>query len=97
MSSKTTGVLIVIIIVVVGVWLMTRKAGTDYSNTVPPPSTAQNNTPAGTGASGTQTQTGASAVTGINTDTSDTGLSQDSAAIDGEMSGLSSDTSAAAQ
>ncbi len=81
-SSKTIGIVVVLIIIVVGIWLVTR------------------NTPDNTGAnpysaSQSQSQMPTSSTSVSSTDSSDTALDKDSAAIDAQLGGLSSDNSAA--
>ena len=82
------GIVIVLIIIVVGIWLMTRSSGTDDTNLPPvspqtsvaPTAKPVDNTPAGAISS---------------SGTSDTALNLDAAAIDAQMNGLSTDTTAA--
>lgn len=99
-SKKTVGIVIVILIVIAGIWLMTRKSGSDYSNTASSSQTDNDMSgmnmqqPSGTTGAGTS-GTGTSSVS--STDTSDAALNQDAASIDAQMNGLNSDSAAAQQ
>ena len=86
-SSKTIGIVIVVIIIIVGIWLMMRKP-TD--TTVP----AANNG-AYTSQSSDQTQGDTSALQSSGSSNAD--LAADSASIDAQMQGLSSDNASANQ
>ena len=96
-SSKTVGIVVVIIIIVVGIWLMVRKPSSDTMVNQPAATT--------TGTSQTTTTTTTTSTTptdpnvqGIQSSgNSNASLDQDSASIDSQMQGLSSDTTAANQ
>jgi|GEM_PF-6717093 len=90
-SSKTIGIIIVLVIIALGIWLMTRKSSDDTGAMAPYSDTSS------TGDTGTTASTDASSSAGISSDSSDAALDQDSAAIDAQMQGLSSDNAAASQ
>ena len=90
-SSKTTGIVIVVIIVILSVWLMVRKSGSDDMNAVTPitvqqpgDTTAAPSTQTSPGAGTTGSSAAASAIT--NSGTSDAALDQD--AGDGLSAGI---------
>lgn len=83
-SSKTIGIVIVLIIIIAGIWLMMRKPASDTSDVVVPATSSQN-----TGTQGNGTTAAATV------DVSDAALNQDSAAIDAQMGTLSTNTAAA--
>ncbi len=85
MSSKTVGIIVVIVILGIGLWLMMKKGEEGYSNTMVP-AASQNG---GENSSMTASVIGAG-------DTSDSALSRDAATIDAQMGSLDADAAAAA-
>lgn len=79
--NKSTGIVIVVIIIALGVWLMTKSSSSDMK--MQPSTTAQMET------SKTTAET--------TIDFSDAALNQEAAVIDAQIGTLSTETSAAAQ
>lgn len=94
MTSKTVGILAVVIIVVLGVWLMMKKSNTDYTSTMAPQAAQPAQVLGGSASATTNTNV---ATSGTTNDSSDTALTEDAAAISAQMNGLNADTAAAAQ
>ena len=94
-TSKTVIWVVVVLIVLGGVWMLLDKPTDEYAVAPAPTVTTTETAPQDQGAAMTTT-TATTASVSNPSDTSDASINSDSAAIDAQMKGLNTDSSASA-